>query len=164
MAAAQAQGEFVATRVGQSRPLWPMKAVMAVAGLNEDQVLREIGERRLLWAFDMRSGKAQRAFVVVWRQAVEVFAQCRFNANSQPGIDRMSEGEVLARILPPRQRMRAREFYDLFAGSQGLGARLLAEGLIGRDGRTTVPACGRGHSPWVTTASVSQFLHDRRIA
>jgi hypothetical protein len=76
----------------------------------------------------------------------------------------MPEQDVIGRILPARQRMRAREFYDLFAGSQGLGARLLAEGLIGRDGRTAVPACGRGHSPWITTASVAQFLHDRRIA
>ena len=141
-------------RIPTRRPLLPMKAAMVFLDRNEDDVLALVGDRKLV-AFNVAQQGASRMYPLIWRGSVEAY---------QAGESvRPDDAAVVDDILPQRQSLRAVEVKNIFSCGQWLFQTLIDQGCIARDLRRPVHA-GRAQSPWVTRASVAEFLKQRRVS
>lgn len=160
-------------RIPTRRPLWPMKAAMVFLDRNEDDVLAliQVVDRRaggcaklgLEFAFNVaRPGRKQ--YALVWRgSAIEYKSQFEDPENRSPSPRREWNLQgVINDILPARDSLRAVEIKNLFSVNQGHVAHLIADGLLTVD-KTRPVAVGRAQSPWITRASVAEFLRARRM-
>ena len=156
-------------RIPTRRPLLPLKAAMWFLDRNEDELLALIQSGQIGFAFDLRREGAARMLLAVWRgsavkyrvdeQKSEEMAwqYSKFYPGAATGLE-----EVLHDILPERPALRSVEVKNLFTCNQGHLANLIADGALAVDGRRAVAARGPLSSPWITRASVAEFLTRRR--
>ncbi len=83
------------------RPLVPLRAVTMFLNMNAREVLALIEEGKLRWAFDIRSGKAQRREVRVLRQSLFEFTGLHAPTARADNAEREEFLKVIELILPP---------------------------------------------------------------
>lgn len=138
------------------RPLMPISAVEFALDRVREEVMAEIEDGRLPWAWHLESHTAHRKCVRVlarcipWRQAGRTFPD-------------LTEAEALAEIVPAlRRTFTVQELRRRLTVSAGLVRDLVRDGELdlapGSPCRT-----GAGGSPQITRESIVRLLRARRI-
>jgi hypothetical protein len=159
----------------QVRPLMPLQAVMWRLDLDEPEVITLIDSGELLWAFDVRTPRAERPSVRVLTQSVEKYL-AGFGGGKLPvsgNLNLLGENfaagdeeaewlEVAAQILPDKQAIVTCEI----ARALNCG-RQMAHDLVNANQFRLMPGSvirrGPGGSPKIETASVAEWLRKRRM-
>jgi hypothetical protein len=148
--------------IDERTPLVPMQTAKIALGINEDSVMVEIEDGRLRYAFDARSRGSRHAMPLIWRDCITAMQ----NGWPQPDVE--LDDAICCILLPPRPGEMASAFRAvqvralLGACSQLHVWRLIQAGLLALDAGRPVKF-GRAQSPWITRASLAEFLRTRRM-
>lgn len=146
------------------RPVLPLVTASDVLDLSEADVMAEIGERRIRWAFNLSAGDERASCVLVLTRSLVCWFAERDNVKlEQP---RTIE-DVITAILPPASLLtgviRGAEFRQLFRVGKNHVNALLAAGLLQERKRPGHAArSGINGSRLLTRASVMELLKLRQ--
>lgn len=139
------------------RPLLDVRTTATVLDLGEDDVLAELQQGRLRWAWDLSAANNGRAFLRIWNRSLICFLK--------PELPQPRElAEVLQLIIPPRARavgsISGVELQALFNTTSGHVLSLFESGALVKAPQSPHRR-GRGGSPLATLRSVTQLLTQR---
>lgn len=144
-------------KVELRRALLDVRTAATVLDLGEEDVLAELEQGRLRWAWNLSAANNGRAFLRIWNRSLICYLKPEL---AQP----REHDDVLKHIIPPQARvvgsLASVELQALFNTTGGHVLNLFETGDL-----VKVPNSphrrGRGGSPRATLASVTQLLTNR---
>jgi hypothetical protein len=147
------------TRLTFQLPLLGVEGVRAATGLDEDEILAEIEEGHILWAWNIGL-EGERTYLRVWNRSLAAWNNPKL---SQPE----THMDVMHAILPPRcwitGTMDSKEVKRLLNTGHTHVARLCETGLLSEHGKSSERAAsGPNGKRIITRESVINFFRERR--
>jgi hypothetical protein len=148
------------TRLTFQLPLLGVEGVRAATGLDEDEILAEIEEGRILWAWNIGL-EGERTYLRVWHRSLAAWHNPKL---AQPeALD-----EVLRAMLPTRcwitGTLDSKEVKRVLNTGHMHVARLCETGLLSEHAKSGERAAsGPNGKRIITRASVERFFRERRM-
>lgn len=148
-------------RLAFQLPLLDVRGARALTGLDEDELMSEIGQRRILWAWNIALQAEGRTELRIWNRSLVCWIE--------PNLAQPRElKEVLLTILPAKSELTgvldSKEVKRLLNTGHTHIANLCERGQLTEHGKSGQRAAsGPNGKRIITRASVIEFFRNRQI-